>query len=102
MTWVIGDITNLASIYLLNQLVTQKILATFWMTVDSILMLSHFYFNNTKRQLKKYSLHFRKYEPLVYFTIFVVAMDVLVAIGVNGMYEMKYNEHMYDICSSET
>ena len=71
------------------------------MVVDSILIISHFYFNNTKRKFKKLGQHFRKYEPLVYFTLFVLVMDILVAYGVQGMYELKFNGSMADYCPSE-
>ncbi|CAL6099790.1 Seven_transmembrane protein 1 [Hexamita inflata] len=101
LCWFLGDIFNATSCLVLDQLFVQKFLGIFWLSTDTILNISHFYFVCTKKKYTSAATHFRVLEIFVYVVIAGLVINNVVWAGFYYNSELSFNEAAYDICKKE-
>ena len=98
ISWVFGDLCNGISCFVLDQLMTQKILGVFWMVTDLLLVGSHFYFSKTKRQYTSIETHYRTIEIIIYVVLAVVIVNNVIWSGFFTEQSLVFNEVAYPLC----
>ncbi|CAL5997549.1 Seven_transmembrane protein 1 [Hexamita inflata] len=76
LCWIFGDISNLISCFMLNQLFTQQILSVLFIGFDVVLVGQQFYYQRPKNQAISLSIKLRISEALVY--TFVIQQSLLI------------------------
>ncbi|CAL6067536.1 Seven_transmembrane protein 1 [Hexamita inflata] len=100
MCLVMGDLFNLISCFLLNQLFTQQILSIIFVSFDAIFIFQHFYYLRPCNQTESKSITFKVSESLLYGFIVVLIINNVLWSGFHNQFGLKLQETVYDICKT--
>ncbi|CAL5997529.1 Seven_transmembrane protein 1 [Hexamita inflata] len=98
LCWIFGDISNLISCYMLNQLFTQQILSVLFIGFDVVLVGQHFYYQKSKNQTEGLSTKLRVSEAVVYALVITVIVNNILWGGFHNQFGLELQEMVYDLC----
>ncbi|CAL6066411.1 Seven_transmembrane protein 1 [Hexamita inflata] len=97
-SWIIGDICNAVSVFLVPTLYTQRFLAVFFIFVDWIWATEHFYFLKTRKIYIPLPTNVKCIEIFIYFLIISILLGLVCAYGIYGHIQLAIDEQKYDYC----
>ncbi|CAL6067442.1 Seven_transmembrane protein 1 [Hexamita inflata] len=100
LCWIFGDMSNLISCFMLNQLFTQQILSVLFIGFDVVLVGQQFYYQRPKNQAISLSIKLRISEALVYTFVIVIIVNNILWGGFHNQFGLQLQEMAYDMCST--
>ncbi|CAL6066412.1 Seven_transmembrane protein 1 [Hexamita inflata] len=97
-SWVVGDLCNFVSVFMVPTLFTQRFLAVFFIIVDFVWVTEHVYFTNTKRKFTPLSVKMSCLELTIYILIAVFLFNDLFIYGAVGHIQLVAYEDKYRFC----
>ncbi|KAH0575369.1 Seven transmembrane protein 1 [Spironucleus salmonicida] len=98
--WLGADFLNLVSVFILDLLFTQKILAVIWITTDIVLVFQQIFFRNSKNT--GVSIKLRPLEIIIYLLIISTVIISIVIYGILQAQLFKVQPTKYSTCSEGT
>ncbi|CAL6067488.1 Seven_transmembrane protein 1 [Hexamita inflata] len=95
---VLGDLFNLVSCFLLNQLFTQQILSVIFVFFDAIFIFQHFYYLKKSHQTESLSTKFRISESVIYTLLVILVVNNVLWGGFHSQFGLNLQELTYDVC----
>ncbi|CAL6074748.1 Seven_transmembrane protein 1 [Hexamita inflata] len=97
---VMGDLFNLISCFLLNQLFTQQILSIIFVSFDAVFIFQHFYFLRPANQKESLSTKFRLSESIAYAFIVTLIINNVLWGGFHNQFGLQLQESAYSVCKT--
>ncbi|CAL6019573.1 Seven_transmembrane protein 1 [Hexamita inflata] len=96
--WIAGDLFNIISCYILDQLFTQKLMSVVFVFFDVIMIFQHFYYLQPKNQGVSKPTTFTTVEKFIYAFIAVVLVNNILWSGFFNSFGLDVQEQKYPMC----
>ncbi|CAL6109620.1 Seven_transmembrane protein 1 [Hexamita inflata] len=96
--WIVGDICNVSAVFILNSLFTQKVLVSFYIITDTVLIIEHVFFTCSKKKYMPQNTKVSCLEWTIYVVFLVYIFNDMFIYGAVGFVQLSQYEEKYDYC----